>query len=349
MLLEVRESKRAVILRTDGRQEAIRKAAKSVDPRIHVVFSDLSEEPIASNSLPYILQKYSPEWNEFLDVTDVDMIMNRDRLRLIPRSPSVAQTLTHNWPTSNATVSPCSSHTSGLTSAGSLTDTATSICQSVGNVSGSVTQKMKSLFPSTSFSGAVRCPVSVFDPTKECAVAVNQKKKKKAVRIKPINLTVMAITGYRVHKNKVLREGRQQKVQINRVMTAQEVKQAIVSSYPQHLGIDNYEVLESERGGRLSLAKEQFPDGASLVEGICKRKAMLYIRPKHSEGESDEELPSAASILGKRTPEAVIDLSDDDVETSADQLKSVFPVIHPISFYSSQSSGLEESRRIREE
>ena len=127
------------------------------------------------------------------------------------------------------------------------------------------------------------------------------------------------------------------------------MKQAIVSSYPQHLGIDNYEVLESERGGRLSLAKEQFPDGASLVEGICKCKAMLYIRPKHSEGESDEELPSAASILGKRTPETVIDLSDDDVETSADQLKSVFPVIHPISFYSSQSSGLEESRRSREE
>ena len=42
-------------------------------------------------------------------------------------------------------------------------------------------------------------------------------------------------------------------------------------------------MLESDRSGRLSLAKEQSPDGASLVEGICKRKAVLYIRPKHSE------------------------------------------------------------------
>lgn len=170
-----------------------------------------------------------------------------------------------------------------------LTDTATSICQSVSNVSGSVSQKMKTLFPSTTFSGAVRRPASVFDPTKESAVAVNKKKKRKAVRIKPVHLTVMAITGHThsiprgKHKNKAVKDGREQKIQITRVMTSQEVKQAILSSY-QHLGIDNYEVLESERNGRLSLAKEQFPDGVSLVEGICKRKAVLYIHPKkHTE------------------------------------------------------------------
>ena len=66
--------------------------------------------------------------------------------------------------------------------------------------------------------------------------------------------------------------------------------------------------------------------------------------------ESDDQLPSASSILGKRT-EAVIDLSDDDVtvETNADQLEPVFPVIPPTSFYSSHSSGLEEFRCIREE
>ena len=65
-------------------------------------------------------------------------------------------------------------------------------------------------------------------------------------------------------------------------MTSQEVKQAVLSSF-KHLRVNNYEMLESDRSGRLSLAKEQSPDGASLVEGICKRKAVFYIRPKHSE------------------------------------------------------------------
>ena len=58
------------------------------------------------------------------------------------------------------------------------------------------------------------------------------------------------------------------------------------------------------------------------------------------ECELDEELPSVSGILGKKT---VIDLSDE----SADQLEPVFPVIPPTSFYSSQSSVLEEFRNIK--
>ena len=47
----------------------------------------------------------------------------------------------------------------------------------------------------------------------------------------------------------------------------------------------------------------------------------------------------------------VIDLSDDDddVELGADHQEPVFPVIPATSFYSRQSSGLEEFRCIREE
>ena len=153
-----------------------------------------------------------------------------------------------------------------------LTDTATS-----------VSQKVKKHLPSA-ISGVVRHPALVFDPTKESAVAVNKRK-----AVKPVYLTVMAITGHTYsiprgkHERKALKEGREQKIQITRVMTSQEVKQAILSSY-QHLGIDDYEVLESERNKRLSLAKEQSPDGVSLVEGIDKGKAVLYIYPKkHSE------------------------------------------------------------------
>lgn len=157
----------------------------------------------------------------------------------------------------------------------------------MSNVSGSVSQKLKTLFPSTT-SGVVRQPVSAFDPTRESVVAVNKKRKRKAVRIKSVALAVMAITSFTYtipkgkHYNKALREGRKQQVKITRVMTSQEVKQAVLSSF-KHLRVNNYEMLESDRSGRLSLAKEQSPDGASLVEGICKRKAVLYIRPKHSE------------------------------------------------------------------
>ena len=167
-----------------------------------------------------------------------------------------------------------------------LTDTATSICQSLSKISGSVSQKMKTLFPSTTFTGGVKCPTS-FDPTRESAVVENKKKKKKAVRIKPVILTVMAITPCTntiprgKHKKKAMDERREQKVQITRVMTSQEVQHAILSVY-QHLQINDYEILESERSGRLSLAEEQSPDGASLVEGICKHKAVLYIRTKQS-------------------------------------------------------------------
>ena len=105
VLLEVRESKRDIILWTDMRL---------LETLVVFAASGLTEDvPIASNCVPYILQKYSFEWDEFLDVTDVivNMILDRDRLRVIPHSPPVAQTLAYNRPAS-ATVSPCSSHTS---------------------------------------------------------------------------------------------------------------------------------------------------------------------------------------------------------------------------------------------
>jgi len=90
VLLELQESKQTVTLRVEDRQAAIRNAVKSVDPRIHVVFSRMEDAPSPPNSVPYILQKYSMEWNDFLDVVDMDEILHRDRLRVVPR-PSVAQ------------------------------------------------------------------------------------------------------------------------------------------------------------------------------------------------------------------------------------------------------------------
>lgn len=91
VLLEVKESKRAIVLHRNGREEAIQRAVESIDSSIHVVFD--RKEDVPANTVPYILQRYSAEWNEFLDVTncDVDLILDRDRLQAIP-SPSVIKT-----------------------------------------------------------------------------------------------------------------------------------------------------------------------------------------------------------------------------------------------------------------
>ena len=114
---------------------------------------------------------------------------------------------------------------------------------------------------------------------------VRKRKKKKAVRIKPVTLKVMAIGRFTRaiprgrHKNKSKAEQTEHKVMITRTMTSLEVKTAISDEF-RHLEIEDYEILQSDRGGRLTLAENQLPDGATLAEGIIKRKAVLYIRPK---------------------------------------------------------------------
>jgi len=143
-------------------------------------------------------------------------------------------------------------------------------------VSGTVKQKMSSLFP----SGGYKCN---FDPMRADPTSV--KKKRKLIRVKLVRLTVMAVKGSTyavprgVHKKKLLEEGREQEIEITKVMTSGEVQNSIVSAY-KHLGISHYEILQSGRNGQLSVAEEQFPSGASLMEGPYKRKATLYIRKK---------------------------------------------------------------------
>ena len=158
------------------------------------------------------------------------------------------------------------------------------MCQNLNNASSSVTEKMKALFPSTSFSGGIKRSTG-FDPTRESEIMVNKRKKKKAVRIKPVTLKVTAVGRFACaipkgkHKNKSKVERKEQKVMITRNMTSLEVKNAISNEF-QHLEIKDYEILQSDRGGRLTLAENQSPDGTTLAEGIIKWKAVLYIRPK---------------------------------------------------------------------
>jgi len=67
-----------------------------------------------------------------------------------------------------------------------LTETATSISQSLFNVSGTVKQKMSSLFP----SGGYKCN---FDPMMADSTSV--KKKRKLIHVNLVRLTVMAVKG----------------------------------------------------------------------------------------------------------------------------------------------------------
>ena len=135
---------------------------------------------------------------------------------------------------------------------------------------------MSSLFPSCSYK-------STFDPT--MAESSGTKKKRKLLRLKPFSIKVMAVKASAwaipkgMHKKKVLEEGREKIIQITKLMTSREIQSSILSAY-QHLEISEYEILESGRNGKLSPAKEQWPNGTSLMEGIYKRKAVLYIREK---------------------------------------------------------------------
>ena len=117
-----------------------------------------------------------------------------------------------------------------------MTKTAIAACQNINSTSSSVTEKLKNLFPSTSFSGGVKRSTD-FDPTRESEIMVRKRKKKKAVRIKPVTLKVMAIGRFTRaiprgrHKNKSKAEQTEHKVMITRTMTSLEVKTAISDEF----------------------------------------------------------------------------------------------------------------------
>ena len=71
VLLEVKESKWAIVLHWNGHEEAIQRAVESIDSSIHVVLD--RKEDVPANTVPYILQRYSAEWNEFLDANHCDV------------------------------------------------------------------------------------------------------------------------------------------------------------------------------------------------------------------------------------------------------------------------------------
>ena len=95
VLVEIQESKRAIKLSSDlvNRVEEIRDALKLIDPVIHVELGVGAEGIPQPNTAPFILQRYCPEWDNYLDIINAEEIQHRDRLRVIPR-PSIPGTST---------------------------------------------------------------------------------------------------------------------------------------------------------------------------------------------------------------------------------------------------------------
>ena len=163
-----------------------------------------------------------------------------------------------------------------------LNERAVSICSTVGQSKGASARVLSKLFPSSTSSTASK-RASGFDPTKECVAAPQQKKKKKAVRTRPVTVSVTVVKNPKQgvpkgkkRKEEVVREQRTQKIQVTRSMSSREVRNEITRAF-KHLPLKAFQIMESTTGGNLFEAKNQSPNGADLVEGVVKRKAVLYL------------------------------------------------------------------------
>ena len=114
VLIELQESKRAIKLTSDpfNRVEEIRNGLKLIDPVIHVELGVAAEGTAPQpNTAPFILQRYCPEWGNYLDITNVDEIQHRDRLRVIPRPSIISNTSSNTHHRLTAVEGPSSSGT----------------------------------------------------------------------------------------------------------------------------------------------------------------------------------------------------------------------------------------------
>ena len=133
-------------------------------------------------------------------------------------------------------------------------------------------------FPSTSSRKRRMDP---FDPSAECVVISQQRKKKAAIKGKPKihSVTVILMPAFQssVPKGKkrqtLLSEGRIQTLRLTRCMSALEVKNAIIRAFSSK-SISSFVVLACDVSGHnLSRASEQSIDG----EMTAQRRGCLYL------------------------------------------------------------------------
>ena len=143
---------------------------------------------------------------------------------------------------------------------------------------------LSKLFPST--PPLPKVP-SGFDPSRDLVCAA-QKKKKKAVRVKPSSLNLALHVGTTAiprgkHRKKLLESNRIQKVEFTRYMSAQIVKNKIVAAFSsQENFCGAYTLLSQSQDGRLTLAENQYPTGQQFVNNALKHRGNVYLCYKNS-------------------------------------------------------------------
>lgn len=163
---------------------------------------------------------------------------------------------------------------------------------------------LSSLFPSSA-SHSLKRTSSVFDPLDDC-VATAQKRKKKAVHIKPRKVTVVLMHGEtttvpRFGKRRALkRDGNIRQLQFARSMSPQQVKSALFKAFSRKL--DRNETIQitymqpNPHTHTLTTVDKSDFDGGDVID--LAGQGNLYIRTELVEVKYDSLLlPIVASIL----------------------------------------------------
>ena len=140
---------------------------------------------------------------------------------------------------------------------------------------------MRQLFPSSSSLPKRPRLSEAFDPTQPC-IALQQKSKKKAARVKPSKVSVVVVQDVSkgVPKGKYYKELKQSecvgKVELTRVMSVTQVKSAITRTF-SHLPLEAFTYLECTNKVILSINPDQNQDGNKIITSSQTSKGPLYV------------------------------------------------------------------------
>ena len=110
---------------------------------------------------------------------------------------------------------------------------------------------------------------------------VSEKKKKKAARCKPTQISIVVIKDKERgvprgnYKQQLIEKQRVVKTEIYRAMNSDQVKSTILKAIT-HLNVAEFIVLECVNGQKLVEAENDSPDGNAVVESISRRKGGTF-------------------------------------------------------------------------
>ena len=144
-----------------------------------------------------------------------------------------------------------------------------------------------------------------FDPTEECVVATQQKKKKAGItkykgRSKSINVVILKeipnIIPRGPFRTRLEAYGRIKDLYVHRVMSEKEVNDVILSGF-EDIGVESFTFLKALKGTTLAVAKKQGLDGSAIIK--LAGSGSVYL----------QECPSLANVPSSRE-EAQMELAE---------------------------------------